>query len=259
MALVPLAPACVLAQPATSLERLTWTEVRDAIAAGKTTILVPVGGTEQNGPHMALGKHNARARELASRIAARLGDALVAPVLAYVPEGAIDPPTQHMKYPGTITAPVEAFERTLESAARGFRAHGFRDIALLGEHGGYQASLKRVAERLNRDWARAGSDARVHYIEAYYRAATVGFPQALRSRGFTDREIGEHAGLADTALTLDTDASLVRAERLSSAGKAPEGGVRGDPARASAELGRIGAALIVEESTQAITAARSRR
>ena len=85
--------------PAASLQldSLTWTEVRDALHAGSTTILIPIGGTEQNGPHMALGKHNARAGRLAERIAAQLGHALVAPVVAYVPEAA-----GHMRFPGTI-------------------------------------------------------------------------------------------------------------------------------------------------------------
>ena len=74
------------------VEELTWTELRDQLQAGKTTVIVPVGGTEQSGPHMALGKHNVRARVLAGRIASRLGNALVAPVIAYVPEGAVSPP-----------------------------------------------------------------------------------------------------------------------------------------------------------------------
>src|SRR5713226_10447068 len=73
------------------LEELTWTEVREAIQSGKTTIILPTGGTEQNGPHMALGKHNARVKVLSQQIARALGDALVAPVLAYVPEGGITP------------------------------------------------------------------------------------------------------------------------------------------------------------------------
>src|SRR5882757_5361477 len=68
------------------LEDLTWTELRDRVKAGTTTVLVPIGGTEQSGPHMALGKHNVRARVLAARIAQRLGNAVVAPVMAYVPE-----------------------------------------------------------------------------------------------------------------------------------------------------------------------------
>ena len=103
------------------LEELTWTEVRDAVRAGKTTVIIPAGGTEQNGPHMALGKHNARVKVLSQDIARQLGDALVAPVIAYVPEGGIAPPTAHMRYPGTITAPEDAFQKVLEFAARSFK------------------------------------------------------------------------------------------------------------------------------------------
>ncbi len=74
-------------RPSIFLEDLTWTELRDEIGAGKTTIIIPIGGTEQNGPAMALGKHNRRVKLLSERIAVALGNALVAPVIAYVPEG----------------------------------------------------------------------------------------------------------------------------------------------------------------------------
>ncbi len=76
---VGLLPGVVLAQaPATVfLEDLTWTEVRDALAAGMTTVIIPTGGTEQNGPHMVLGKHNYLVRYKAGEVARRLGDALV--------------------------------------------------------------------------------------------------------------------------------------------------------------------------------------
>src|SRR5687767_2355851 len=80
------------------LDDLTWTEVRDGLRAGTTTVIIPVGGTEQNGPHMALGKHNARVGVLSARIAAKLGHTLVAPVMAYVPEGRISPPAGHMRF-----------------------------------------------------------------------------------------------------------------------------------------------------------------
>ncbi|MDE1951115.1 MAG: creatininase family protein, partial [Burkholderiales bacterium] len=85
--------AALASAASVQLEDLTWTELRDQVAAGTTTALVPVGGTEQSGPHMALGKHNVRVKALAARIAERLGRTVVAPVIAYVPEGAIDPPT----------------------------------------------------------------------------------------------------------------------------------------------------------------------
>jgi len=151
------------------LDELTWTELRDAIAAGSTTVIVPVGGTEQSGPHMTLGKHNVRVRALAERVARELGDALVAPVVAYVPEGGTSPPTSHMRFPGTVTVPADTFEKTLESAARSFRLHGFRDIVLIGDHGGYQSSLQAVERRLNREWSAA--PARVHAVLQYYRAS----------------------------------------------------------------------------------------
>src|SRR5450432_1143708 len=87
------------------LDELTWTELRGQISAGKTTIIVPIGGTEQNGPHMVLGKHNVRVKALSEKIALALGDALVAPVMAYVPEGDAAPPTSHMRFAGTISVP----------------------------------------------------------------------------------------------------------------------------------------------------------
>src|SRR5258708_12116951 len=87
------------------LEDLTWTEVRDATAAGKTTIIVPIGGTEQSGPHIALGKHNVRVKILAGKIAAPLGNALAAPVVAYVPQRPTCPPPRHMRFPPPLSLP----------------------------------------------------------------------------------------------------------------------------------------------------------
>src|SRR5579863_4074805 len=164
-----LAPAARAAGPASLfIEELTWTELRELIAAGTTTVIIPIGGTEQNGPHMAIGKHNVRVKLLAGRIAAALGNALVAPVVAYVPEGSVDPPSSHMRFAGTISIPVDVFERTLEAAARSFAVHGFRDIVFIGDHGGYQRSEEAVAKRLNREWLRR--PARAHAILKDYPA-----------------------------------------------------------------------------------------
>ena len=238
------------------LEDLTWTELQARIAAGSATVLGPIGGTEQNGPHMALGKHNARVRELATRIADKLGDAVVAPVLAYVPEGAIDPPTQHMRWPGTISIPEAAFEATLEGAARSLHRHGLCQVVLLGDHGGYRASLDRVAAKLNRLWA--ATPCRVHALPEYYRAASSDYAAALKAQGYSAAEIGTHAGLADTALMLATAPRMVRSEALArkDADGRKEGrdndGVAGDPRRATADLGRPGVEHIVNASVAAI-------
>ena len=228
------------------LQEFSTTELRDALRAGKRTLIVPVGGTEQNGPHMALGKHNFRVHVLAGRIAAELGNALVAPVVAYVPEGCIAPPTEHMRYAGTISIPESAFRGLLDGTARSMAQHGFTDIVFIGDSGNYQGTLKAVAAALNRDWK--GGAARAHFIAAYYDAAQAPFIRQLRERGLSDAQIGSHAGAADTSLMLAVDASKVRPAQAS----AQADGVSGDPTRASAELGQLGADLIVQHSVAAI-------
>jgi len=237
------------------LEDLTWTEVRAVQKAGKTTIIIPVGGTEQNGPHMALGKHNLRVHALAGRIATTLGDALVAPVVAYVPEGSISPPSGHMRFPGTISIPDAAFQSTLEAAARSFKQNGFTDIVLIGDSGNYQSQLKVVASRLNRAWA--ATPARAHFIDEYYRAAQSAYTQTLRAKGLTDAQIGTHAGAADTSLLMAIDPSRVRNDQLAAAhAEGAAGGAAGDPRASSAALGQLGVDLIVARSVAAIREAR---
>ena len=240
------------------LEELTWTELRDLIQSGKTTIIVPIGGTEQNGSHMALGKHNLRVRYLSEKIAGALGNALVAPVIAYVPEGALEPPTGHMRFPGTITVPEEAFEKILEYAARSFKAAGFRDIVFLGDHGSYQRVEKAVADRLDKEWA--AKPVRVHAIEEYYRVSEAEFGRLLKSKGYREEEVGTHAGLADTSLMLAVDPRLVRTDRLQPGAKLESGdGANGDPRRSSAELGQLGVDLIVTRTVDAVKRATGHR
>jgi creatinine amidohydrolase/Fe(II)-dependent formamide hydrolase-like protein len=247
------------AAPATVfLDELTSTELREDLKSGKTTIIIPVGGTEQNGPHMVLGKHNVRVKVLSERIAVALGNALVAPTVAYVPEGSVNPPSAHMRFPGTITLPDAAFDKLLEYAARSFRLHGFRDIVFLGDHGDYQKNLRSVAERLNREWA--ASPVRVHAIDEYYRTTETSYVQALRRQGFRDDEIGKHAGLADTSLALAVDPRLVRSDRLQGSEKPGSAdGVTGDPRKATAALGQLGVDAIVAASVGAIRRATERR
>src|SRR5947209_14864373 len=162
------APAPKRPEPKASLftEEMTWQEVRDALKAGKTTVLIPTGGVEQNGPYLATGKHNVVLRATCEAIARKLGDALVAPIVAFVPEGAIDPPTSHMKYPGTISLTEDTYERLLTEICACFRTHGFENIVLIGDSGGNQTGMKNVAAKLNAKWA--GGKTRVHFIPEYY-------------------------------------------------------------------------------------------
>ncbi len=255
LAALCLLPSVQAADPqSTQIEELTWTEVRDRVAAGSTTLLLPIGGTEQNGPHMVLGKHNVRVRLLTTEIARRLGNALVAPVVAYVPEGSIHPAAGHMRFAGTISISEATFEALLESSARSFKQHGFREIVLLGDHGGYQRNMEHVAAKLNREWAKDPA-CRVHALLDYYRVTQNAYVASLRGRGFSDQEIGSHAGLADTSLALALDKSLVRSDVLASPSVAARNsGVEGDPRRSSAELGQAGVQQIIQISVAAIQA-----
>jgi creatinine amidohydrolase/Fe(II)-dependent formamide hydrolase-like protein len=230
------------------LEELTWTEVRDLLAAGTRTIIVPTGGTEQNGPHMVLGKHNFRIRYTAGLIARKLGRTLVAPVMAYVPEGEIDPPTSHMAYPGTITLPDEYFRKVLEYAARSLRKHGFNDIIFIGDSGPNQPGMKAVAEMLNKEWASV--DTRVHFIPEYYRGN--GFEDWLEAQGETKADIGTHAGIHDTSLLLAVDPKLVRKDKVANNGGFKGSGVAGNPEKASVTYGRKGIEMIVETTVRKI-------
>ena len=187
---------------------------------------------------MALGKHNVRVKALAAAIARTLGGTLVAPVLAYVPEGGLAPPTGHMRYAGTITVPEPVFEGVLEAAARSFAVHGFRDIVFIGDSGGNQAGQGPWPRRLNRGWA--ATPTRAHAIDAYYRASTAGgagAPAEPRLSGPRDRQPrGRPGHLADAGR---------RPERRSTGAARPAPGAGawegadGDPSRASAELGRL--------------------
>lgn len=240
----PAAPSSVY------LEELTSPELQTLIDAGTRTVLVPIGGTEQNGAHMVLGKHNVRVRLLAGKIAQALGDAVVAPVIAYVPEGSVEPPAGHMRFAGTISVPGPAFEAVLDATARSFKRHGFQYVVFLGDHGGYQKLEIRVADRLNRLWA-ADPSCRVQALTAYYLAAQKPFETDLEQRGFTPVQIGTHAGLADTALALAVDPALVRQDLQANATPGTTG-VSGDPRPATAALGQLGVQRIVAASVAAI-------
>jgi creatinine amidohydrolase/Fe(II)-dependent formamide hydrolase-like protein len=219
------------------LEELTWDEVRDLMAAGKTSVIIATAGTEQKGPHMVMGEHRFVLEYTTNRIARALGDALVAPIMTYVPEGSWDPPSGHMRYAGTITLPDDRFILVLEHTARSLKGGGFKDIILIGDSGGNQDGMSAVAAKLNAEWK--GTGARVHFIGDYYQKAM----EAQRAY-ITDSlkiprgEIGSHAGMLDTSELLAVNANHVRMDKRAPNGGGRGSGVTGDPTKATAELGR---------------------
>jgi creatinine amidohydrolase/Fe(II)-dependent formamide hydrolase-like protein len=231
---------------------MTWTEVRDAIHAGLRTVIVPSGGIEQNGPHMIIGKHDYIVRWAARRIAAELGDALVAPVVSYVPEGDYDPPTGNMPWPGTIGVPPAVFAAVLEGIARSLKAGGFQTICFIADHGPSVAPQAEVAARLTREWATSGP--LVLAVDSYYAdAAETAY---LRGLGESDDAIGEHATIADTSELMAVHPDGVDLSRLTS--DTPGLGVVGNPRHATIARGDAMMALKIRAAVAQIMAATGR-
>ncbi|MDB5510776.1 MAG: creatininase family protein, partial [Enterovirga sp.] len=217
-----------------------------------TTAIVPSGGLEQNGPHLAIGKHDRIVAYTARRIAAGLGRALVTPVVSFVPQGTYEPPTGHMRFPGTVGVPVEVFAGTLEGIARSLKAAGFRTICLVADHGDSLPAQKAVAERLSREWAHQG--VRVLAVDRYN--ADPEQIALLKREGETDRSIGRHGGIQDTAELMAAAPEGVRLERWTERPLlSEESGADGDPTRATPGRGATLLALKVEAAIAQIRAA----
>ncbi len=206
------------------IEDLTWMEVRDLIAAGKTTALVASGGVEQNGPYLVTGKHNVLLRGTTEAIARDLGNALVAPILKLVPEGDFDPPTGHMRYPGTVGLSEETFRAVLRDVARSLRASGFSHIVFLGDSGGNQAGMKAVAEEMH---AAFGGSPGVHFIPEFYDV--MGLRNWLSENGIKEEPEGIHDEFAMSSMMAAVDPDSIRTAERRQAGLFRINGVDLDP------------------------------
>jgi creatinine amidohydrolase len=218
------------------MEEMTWMDVRDAVKAGKTTVIISTGGIEPNGPWLALGKHNYVLRANCDAIARKLGNALCAPIVPFVPEGSIEPKSGHMTTVGTISLTEATFQALLTDIAHSYKMHGFENIILIGDSGGNQEGMKAVADKLNAQW---NAKPVVAHIPEYYAYNTVA--QLLTDLGVTKPGAADDAIHDDPGITMNmmvTDPGSVRWEQRVKAGKATINGVSiADKGRAL-ELGR---------------------
>lgn len=216
------------------IEELTWEETRDAIKSGKTTVIIPTGGTEKNGYHMVTGKHNYVITHNANLMARRLKNALVAPTIQYVPEG--DPDDS---VPGELSLPSPAYDMLLDAAARSLHAHGFKDILFIGDSGGNQPGMTNVANKLNEEWK--GTDARVFALTDYYNMGREHYRAWMEAAfGYDEETVGSHAGISDTSQMLHVRPSGIRKDQIKPWGGPQDAGVSGDPMKATAEIGKMG-------------------
>src|SRR5262245_26616883 len=216
------------------LEEMTWMDVRDAMKAGKTTVIVATGGIEPNGPWLALGKHNYVLHANCDAIARKLGNALCAPIVKLVPEGDYDKKTGHMASPGTLTMREETFRAVLEDVARSLKAHGFQNIIFIGDSRGNQEGQRAVAEKLTTEWKCAPV---VAHIQQYYDYA--GVAKYMTENGIKD---GKSDNMHDDPIiTLNMfidDPNSVRFDQRVKAGKASINGVDISDRKKSTELAK---------------------
>jgi creatinine amidohydrolase/Fe(II)-dependent formamide hydrolase-like protein len=241
LAATPAAPEHPGGAQSVYIEDLTWPEVKAALAAGRTTAIIYAGSTEQNGPHMALGKHNFIAHYAAGEIAKKLGNALVYPTMPFAPTGSIELRTGHMRFAGSVSIDTETFQVVMRQVAQSALAAGFKNVFLMGDHGGNQDALRTVAQNLeNPDlFTKPDGTAHVYYVPDLYYKEKEQMKAYLAEHGIP---LDAHAATDDTSEIMFLDEKKwIRRDKLapSTAKEEPTTGVEGDPTKATPELGKM--------------------
>jgi creatinine amidohydrolase/Fe(II)-dependent formamide hydrolase-like protein len=237
----PLASAQGLAAPpppaTVMIERMTTTELRDAIKGGKTTVLIPNASTEATGPAVALGKHIVRAQYLSENIARGLGIALVSPVMPFAPT------TDESRFAGTINLSAETFSRVNEDVAESMVKAGFKHIILMGDHDTNQPLLRALAAKLDEKHRAHG--VRVFFSSDAYAKTNKEIDEYLKANRYPP---SRHGGVSDTSLTWAVDPDYVRPGQIVVGAPVPPAGspmslgtigIEGDPRRSSPDLGKM--------------------
>ena|SRR5579872_5718215 len=215
------------------LEMMTWVEVKKAMAAGKTTALVFNGGTEQRGPQAVNGGHTLIVKQMAQMIAEKLGNAIVAPILPYsVNDASPD-------LPGTIGLTGPLFAAVNEQVVEQMIKSGFKNVVLMGDHGGGQKELAEVAAKLDAKYSGVGI--RVVYCGDVYLRAQQELDAWLKANNIPS---GQHADNKDTSTMIylgETKGWVRMAEIPLAVGdpnSKPWNGIAGDARQSTAELGK---------------------
>jgi len=255
------APATATSQgkePLVEFEMMTWPEVKQALADGKTTALFYTGGTEQRGPQNVNGGHTLMGKATVKAIALKLGNAIAMPVLPYTPNNA------SAQLPGTIGLTPELLAAVLERVAEQAITTGFKNVVLMGDHGGGQPAVYRdVAAKLDAKYQPQGI--RVFFCDEVYAKAQGDFDKWLEANGYPT---SSHAGIPDTSEMLYLGGDLwVRRDLIKSAvgdpvvprGQARDpnaprvnNGITGDARRSTAELGKMAFDMKVEYAVKQI-------
>ncbi len=195
------------------VEQMTVTELREAIRGGKTTALVMLGGMEDNGPYVEIAQHNSIARALGERIARRLGDALLAPVVGTGPGVAAA---------GSVTVSIATYKALLADVAASLRAQGFRTVLMLADHDTDVQPAQEVAAALREKWK--GTGASVWYVPEYYNYPAVAAYSA-GTLGNREKPEGFHDDYYVDAISAATDPEVVRLPERARVGRTAINGI----------------------------------
>jgi creatinine amidohydrolase len=217
------------------LEEMTWMDVRDAMKAGKTTVIISTGGMEPNGPWLALGKHNYVLRANCDAIARKLGDALCAPIVPFVPEGRHEPPSGHMTTPGTISLTEETYAALLGDIVTSYKVGGFKNIIMIGDSGGNGRGMTAVATKFTELWKGVPF---VAHVPEHYTYSVVS--KEMASRGLIKEGTSDQLH-DDPIISLNmfmADPKSIRFDERVKAGKASINGVSIADRKKNLEMGR---------------------
>lgn len=168
------------------LAEISWTDAEELFSESDILIL-PVGSTEQHGPHNPLGTDHLNAEAVSMEVG-RSTNTLVLPV---IPVGVSE---HHRQFPGTLWVPAHVFREYVKAVALSATSHGARKIVIVNGHGGNTTSLLEVAGYLRRECG-------------VFAAVVLAFPPGMMEIG------GGHAGAGETSANLYWHPHLVKMER----------------------------------------------
>ena len=186
------------------LEELAWPIISDLIKEGWTSVIVPLGSTEQHGPGLPQGTDTWHGEETALRAAVKLGHTLVAPTLpfGYSPE--------HREFPGTFSLKKETLTLILEDISESLARSGFTFIYFWFGHGGNWAVAHECLPALLHRWP----DCKVTYTKDISRYVTETWDSYPLQEGITLEVSGSHAGEFEASMMAAIRPDLIINEAL---------------------------------------------
>jgi creatinine amidohydrolase/Fe(II)-dependent formamide hydrolase-like protein len=245
------APRPIAMRDSLWLEELTYMEVRDKLATGQiTTVIVPSGGLEMAGPYLAVGKHNYIITAGCEAIARKLGNALCAPIVKFVPRGDIDPPTHMMRFPGTISLTEETYKAMMTEIVRSLLQHGFKHVILISDSGEKQPVLQAIAEKVSRG-SKPGAGT-VNVVVEYKVPRRVLYPWLKQNFQWEPKKEGLHDDPIASTQMMAVNPDLVRIKEREAKGLTSIDGINLLPVEKTAEVGRRILDLRAESAAAAI-------